>query len=101
MWRGKRWRPRKSEMEARKKLSLEELQKINLDKLWLKERIHVEKLIHELKIRKQYYPILDFKPQKHQEELINAVWERNEDWLPKYKFIMFIGWNWSWKTTGN
>lgn len=72
-----------------KTLSLEKLQSIDMDKLHIKERLKVQELIKELKNRKFYYPIIDFKPQKHQEEVLHAVSKRVAS-VPKYKYIMFI-----------
>jgi len=80
-----------------KTLSLEKLQSIDMDKLHIKERLKVQELIKELKNRKFYYPIIDFKPQKHQEEVLHAVSKRVAS-VPKYKYIMFIWWNGSGKT---
>ena len=81
-----------------KKLTLDELSKIDLEKLHVKDRVKVQILIKELKERKFFYPILDFKPQQHQKEVLEAVWNLKEDWFPTYKYIMFIWWNGSWKT---
>jgi len=78
-------------------MDLKDLQNIDLETLHVKERVKIQVLIKELKERKFYYPLLDFKPQLHQEEVLNAVWLR-KDWLPTYKYIMFIWWNGSGKT---
>lgn len=79
-------------------IDLENITKKDLDKLTLEQRLHVQKLIKELKERKSLYPILDFKPQTYQQEFLDVVAARNPDWTPKYKFIVFIGWNGTWKT---
>jgi len=79
------------------KLSLKDLEKVNLDTLSIKKRLGIQALIEELKKRKLHYPILDFIPQEHQQKVIDAVGARN--WpVPKYKYIMFIWGNGSGKT---
>lgn len=83
---------------SKEKLALEDLEKIDLDRLHIKDRIQIQKLINELKNRKQYFPLLDFKLQNHQEEIMNAVAQRNIWNIPLYKYIMFIWWNGSWKS---
>lgn len=54
-------------------MDLKDLQNIDLETLHVKERVKIQVLIKELKERKFYYPLLDFKPQLHQEEVLNAV----------------------------
>ena len=63
-------------MAKNKKLSLSDLLKVDLDSLHINDRIKVQELIKELKVRKLNYPILDFTPQPHQEEVLNAVKRR-------------------------
>jgi hypothetical protein len=60
-------------MSKENKLSLEALQNIDLEKVHIKDRLKIQKLIKELKERKFNYPILDFKTQKHQKEVLEAV----------------------------
>lgn len=79
-------------------MNLEELQNLDFDALEYDQRVKVEEIIKELKLRKQRYPILDFTPQPFQQEFVEAVAARNEDWTPKYKFIILIGWNGTGKT---
>ena len=79
------------------KLSLDDLLNIDLEKLHIKDRIKIQELINELKTRKTFFPILDFKLQEHQLEIMDAVWARKWN-NPLYKYIMFIWWNGSWKT---
>ncbi len=71
-------------------LNLEDLKKIDLDKLTLEERYKVDELIKELALRKKKFPILDYRPQAYQQEFIDAIRARNPDGSPKYKFIVFI-----------
>ena len=80
--------------------SLEELKSIDLEKLTIDERLKLQVLIKELTLRRIEFPLVDFVTLPHQEEIANAVWERKEEgWtLPKYKYIMFIWGNGSWKT---
>lgn len=77
--------------------SLEKLEAVDLDNLSLNDRLKVEELLKELKKRKLLYPLLDFKRLPHQQELSDAVWARNGT-IPKYKYILFIWGNGSWKT---
>lgn len=55
------------------KLSLDDLLNIDLEKLHIKDRIKIQELINELKTRKTFFPILDFKLQEHQLEIMDAV----------------------------
>jgi len=81
------------------KLTLEKLASIDLKTLHINERLKVQELIKELKNRKLKFPILDFTPLPHQKEVIDAIGERLEhSYKPKYKYIMFIWGNGSWKT---
>ena len=75
-----------------------DLNKEQLEKLSLDDRIKVQKLIAELDKRKKEYPILDYKCLPYQQEFIEAIAARKEDWTPKYKFIIFLWGNGSWKT---
>lgn len=79
-------------------LTLEWLKKVDLDKLTLEERYKVDELIKELALRKKKFPILDYRPQAYQQEIIDAIRARNPDGTPKYKFIVFIWGNWVGKT---
>ena len=69
-----------------------------LDRLTIEQRQEVTKLIWELEERKLKYPILDLKLHDYQQEFDDAINAKNPDWTPKYKFIIFLGWNWSGKT---
>lgn len=75
-----------------------DLSKVDLDSLTYDERLRVWELLKELKNRQRLYPILSFKPQPFQQKIIDALQEKNPDWTWKYKFIIFVGWNWWWKT---
>jgi len=68
-----------------------DLDTIDLDKLTIDERVKVQKLINELKIRKRDFGLLDFKLLPHQQEVMNAISERisSSSLLPKYKFLLF------------
>lgn len=70
----------------------------NLKNLSNEDREKVEMILAELKERKARYPILNFKPLPYQQEFLEAIKAKNEDWTPKFKFIVFFWWNWSWKT---
>jgi len=76
------------------------LDTIDLDKLTIDERVKVQKLMNELKIRKRDFGLLDFKMLPHQQQVMDAISERinNKSLLPKYKFLLFQGWNGSWKS---
>lgn len=69
-----------------------------IDSLTIEDRQTLVKTIAEIRERKSKYPILDYVNQPYQQEFEDVIKEKNEDWTPKYKFIIFIGWNWSWKT---
>jgi len=86
--------------EKKPPLTLEDLEKIDLGNIHIKDRLKVQQLIKELKERRFQYPLLDFKPLTHQVEVLEAVGERatNALAMPKYKYIMFIWWNGSGKT---
>lgn len=88
----------KREKEKKKQLSLKELEDIELDILTLEQRTKVQQLIKELSERKFKYPILDFKRLPHQQELSDAVAARDDNGVPLYKYILFIGGNGSGKT---
>ena len=60
-------------------MNLEDLKKIDLDKLTIDKRIEVQKLINELEIRKREYPILDIKLQEHQQQFLEAVNAKKPD----------------------
>ena len=78
---------------------LEQLESVDLEKLSLEERLKLQKLIAELTKRKKEFPLVDFVALPHQKEIADAVWERKPNsGIPKYKYIMFIWWNGSWKT---
>lgn len=79
-------------------MNYEELQWINLELLTEQERVQVQMLIKELEERKLKYPVLDFKAQGYQQEILDAISEVKPDWTPRWKFIIFLWWNWSWKT---
>ena len=83
-----------------KELTLDYLQNIDLDKLHIKDRIKIQTLTKELKLRKFNYPLLDFVPQPHQKEVLDAIGKRTvgRGSSPSYKYIMFIWWNGSGKT---
>lgn len=82
-------------------LRLEDLEKIDFSKLSYEEKIKTEALIKELYNRRLKYPILDFQPQEHQQDVINAVAVRRTkaSFKPLYKYILLIGWNWAAKTS--
>lgn len=82
-------------------LTLEEIKDIDPTKLTGEQRARVEDLIAELRYRKLKFPILDFNPLPHQIEVRDAIAERKDNWLPKYKYILFIWGNWSAKTSGS
>jgi len=84
--------------EEAKTTIAEMLAQTDFDKLTIEQRIWIENIIKELKIRKLHYPILDFKLLPHQQEIIDAIAKRNEDWTPYYKYIIMMGWNWAGKT---
>lgn len=69
-----------------------------LDAMTLNERLRVQELTEELKIRKRDFPIIDFELQDHQLEIEDAIAKRKPDWTPFYKFIIMIGGNWWGKT---
>lgn len=75
-----------------------DLKNLNFDNMTLDQRLEVEKIIAELEKRKLEYPILDLKLQDHQEEFRMKVAERKEDGTPRWKFIIFLWGNGSWKT---
>lgn len=75
-----------------------DLENVDFDSLSIEERVEVEKLIKQLKLRKERYCILDYRSQEYQQQFLDAVAARNPDGSVKYKFIIFIGWNWTWKT---
>ncbi len=79
-------------------LSLDDLEKINLEELDYGKRMRVMEIIANLKERKLNYPILDFKPQTKQEEIVQATGAFTKKGIPVYKYIMFIWGNWSGKT---
>ena len=47
--------------------------KIDLDTLSVEKRIRIQELIKELRERKLKYPVMDYVPLEHQQELIDAV----------------------------
>jgi hypothetical protein len=75
-----------------------DINSLDLSNLSDEQMLSVQEIIKEIKIRKLKYPILDFHPQHYQQEFLDAVSERKPDWTPKWKFIIFLGWNGSWKT---
>ena len=75
-----------------------ELQQIDFWKLTPQQRLEVNQLLKELEERKLKYPILDFHPQSYQQEFVDALAMRNPDWTPRWKFIVFLWGNGSWKT---
>lgn len=70
----------------------------NFDNLTIEQRLKVEEIIKELKLRKKEYPILDFVLLPHQQKIINALAKRNDDWTPYYKYVIMMWGNWAWKT---
>lgn len=55
-------------------------------------------LYDKLKERKMKYWLLDFKAQDYQEEVMNAVSAKNDEWFPLFKYLLFQWGNGSWKT---
>lgn len=53
-----------------------------------------------LEKRKKFYWISTSNPQPHQKVVLDALKEKKEGDLvkPKYRQILFQGWNWAWKT---
>lgn len=97
MWRIKKGentyqRAQRKRIEKFNIKSLEELEQIDISKLKWEAKEHLIKLIEELKNRKINYPILDFKLQPHQQEIVDAIADKNN------KYVLLIWWNWSWKT---
>jgi len=80
---------------------LDNLKPEDLDKLTIEERSGINRLLKEINERKRKYPILDVKLLPHQQKFLEAVKARNPDWTPRWKFIVFLGWNGSWKTFTN
>lgn len=77
---------------------IDTLKGIDIASLTYVQRYRVQELVRELTLRKKYFPIMDYSQQPHQQEVQDAVAARQEDWHPKYKYIMFIWWNGSGKT---
>jgi len=67
----------------------------------IRHKREVKELYELIKKRKQYYWIVDFKAQEHQQPLIDNISKViNENWelLPKYRFLLFQWWNGAGKT---
>ena len=62
------------------------------------QRSKVQGILKEYNERKTKYPILKIKLEDYQKEFDEALTAKKEDWTPKYKFIVFLWWNWAWKT---
>lgn len=67
----------------------------------IEKKKELVKLMNQLEERRKLYAIRSFKPQKHQQPLIDAIKERiiiNEKISPKYKYLLFQWWNGSGKS---
>ena len=75
----------------RQNLDVEEMiRNTDFDKLTYEQRIGVENIIKEIRLRKKEYPILDFKLLPHQKEIIDALAKRNKDGTPFYKYVIMM-----------
>ncbi len=76
---------------------MKSLEDLDLSQLTAEQLKEVEDIMKQIELRKKEYPLLDVKLQPHQQEFLEAVAERNEDWTPRYKIFVFLGWNGSGK----
>lgn len=79
-------------------ITIEDLENIDTDKLNPEEIKKLNDLLKELRVRKKLFPLLDFKTQSFQQELVDAISSYYKDGSPLYKYLLFIWWNRSWKT---